>query len=60
MAVELQWQGENGEVLGAYDGPPLTWEVLMRAPAGWTCVSSLATEIIELLSVSARAGSAWR
>ena len=39
MAVDVEWQDENGRALSAYSGPPLTWKVLKRAPAGWTCVS---------------------
>ncbi|HEY7088868.1 MAG TPA: hypothetical protein VH518_12315 [Tepidisphaeraceae bacterium] len=38
MAIDVEWQDENGERLSRYDGPPIDGRLPERAPANSSCL----------------------
>ena len=38
MAIDVEWQDENGEQLSRYDGPLIDGRLPERAPAGSLCL----------------------
>lgn len=38
MAIDVEWQDENGNRLARYDGPPIDARLPGRAAEGWPCL----------------------
>lgn len=41
MAVQVEWQDEQGRTIAVYDGPLLDWQVLNFFPGGASCLSAI-------------------